>query len=50
MQEIISTKIKKLKSEIEKFFENDEVSLDVAEPYFAQCIAETVRGLLLLCS
>ena len=49
MKEIISTKIEKLKSEIEKFFENDEVSLDVAEPYFAQCIAETVRGLLAAC-
>ena len=49
MKEIIASKIEKLKSEIEKFFENDEVSLDVAESYFVQRIGETVRGLLTAC-
>ena len=49
MKEIITTKIEKLKSEIEKFFETDEVALDVAEVYFTQRIAETVRELLSAC-
>lgn len=49
MKEIISRKIEKLKSEIEKFFEQDEVRLDTAEIYFTQRIGETVRGLLTAC-
>ena len=49
MKEIIARKIEKLKSEIEKFFEDGEVSLDVAEVYFTQRIGETVRGLLTAC-
>ena len=46
MKDIIAREIAKLKSEVEKFFEKDEVSLDVAEVYFTQRIGETVRGLL----
>ena len=34
MKDIIAREIAKLKSEVEKFFEKDEVSLDVAEVYF----------------
>ena len=49
MKEIIAREIEKLKSEIEKFFENDGVSLDIAESYFVQQIGETVRGLLAAC-
>lgn len=49
MKDIIARKIAKLKSEVEKFFENDEVCLDVAEVYFTQRIGETVRGLLTAC-
>ena len=49
MKDIIAREIEKLKSEIEKFFEKDEVSLDVAEVYFTQQIGETVRGLLTAC-
>ena len=49
MKDIIAKEIAKLKSEIEKFFEKDEVSLDVAEVYFTQRIGETVRGLLTAC-
>ncbi len=49
MKEIIASKIEKLKREIEEFFENGEVGLDVAEVYFTQRIGETVRGLLAAC-
>ena len=49
MKDIIAREIEKLKSEIEKFFENDEVCLDKAEGYFTQRIGETVRGLLAAC-
>ena len=49
MKEIIAAEIEKLKSEIEKFFENEKVSLDSAEVYFTQRIGETVRGLLTAC-
>lgn len=49
MKEIITREIEKLKSEIEKFFEKDEVSLSVAEVYFTQRIGESVRGLLTAC-
>ena len=49
MKDIIAREIAKLKSEIEKFFEKDEVGLDVAEVYFTQRIGETVRGLLTAC-
>jgi len=49
VKEIIASRIEKLKSEIEKFFEKDEVSLDMAEVYFTQRIGETVRGLLTAC-
>lgn len=49
MKDIITREIAKLKSEIEKFFEKEEVSLDVAEVYFTQRIGETVRGLLTAC-
>lgn len=49
MKDIITSKLEKLKREIEKFFENGEVSLDVAEVYFTQRIGETVRGLLTAC-
>ena len=49
MKDIIAREIAKLKSEIEKFFEKEEVSLDVAEVYFTQRIGETVRGLLTAC-
>lgn len=49
MKDIIAREIAKLKSEIEKFFETDEVSLDVAEAYFTQRIGESVRGLLTAC-
>ena len=49
MKDIIASKIEKLKSEIEKFFENGEVGLDAAEIYFTQRIGETVRGLLTAC-
>ena len=50
MKDIITREIAKLKSEIERFFEKDEVSLDIAEVYFTQRIGETVRGLLTACS
>ena len=49
MRDIIAREIAKLKSEVEKFFENDEVGLDEAEIYFTQRIGETVRGLLTAC-
>ena len=49
MKDIIAREIAKLKSEIERFFEKDEVSLDIAEVYFTQRIGETVRGLLTAC-
>ena len=49
MKDIIAREITKLKSEMEKFFEMDAVSLDVAEAYFTQRIGETVRGLLTAC-
>lgn len=49
VKDIIAREIAKLKSEIEKFFEKEEVSLDVAEVYFTQRIGETVRGLLKAC-
>lgn len=49
MRDIIAREIEKLKREIEKFFENNEVSLDSAEAYFTQRIGETVRGLLTAC-
>ena len=49
MKDIIAKEIAKLKSEIEKFFEKDEVSLDMAEVYFTQRIGQTVRGLLTAC-
>lgn len=49
MKEIIAAEIEKLKSEIEKFFIKDEVSLESAEVYFTQRIGETVRGLLTAC-
>lgn len=49
MKNIIAVEIEKLKSEIEKFFEEDEVGLDVAESYFTQRIGEAVRGLLTAC-
>lgn len=49
MKEIIASRIEKLKREIEEFFENGEVGLDVAEVYFTQRIGETVRGLLTAC-
>lgn len=49
VREIIAIEIEKLKSEIEKFFEKEEVSLDHAEKYFTQRIGETVRGLLTAC-
>lgn len=49
MKDIITREIAKLKSEIERFFEKDEVSLDIAEVYFTQRIGETVRGLLTAC-
>ena len=49
VKDIIAREIAKLKSEIEKFFEKDEVGLDVAEVYFTQRIGETVRGLLTAC-
>ena len=49
MKDIIASKIEKLKRELEKFFENGEVGLDVAEVYFTQRIGETVRGLLTAC-
>lgn len=49
MKEIIAREIEKLKSEIEKFFEEGELSLDAAEIYFTQRIGETVRGLLTAC-
>ncbi len=49
MNTIITREIEKLKSEIEKFFEKDEIGLDTAEAYFTQRIGETVRGLLVAC-
>lgn len=49
MKEIIASRIEKLKREIEKFFEEDDVGLDEAEVYFTQRIGETVRGLLTAC-
>lgn len=49
MKEIIARKIEKLKSEIEKFFEKGDVSLDEAEIYFTQRISEAVCGLLSSC-
>ena len=49
VKEIIAREIAKLKSEVEKFFENDDVGLDEAEVYFTQRIGETVRGLLTAC-
>lgn len=49
VKEIIAVEIEKLKSEIEKFFEKEEVSLGSAEKYFTQRIGETVRGLLTAC-
>ena len=49
MKNIIAREIAKLKSEIEKFFEKDEVCLDLAEVYFTQRIGETVCGLLTAC-
>ena len=49
MKEIIASRIEKLKREIEKFFEKDDVGLDEAEVYFVQRIGETVRGLLAAC-
>ena len=49
MKDIIAREIAKLKSEIEKFFEKDEVCLDLAEVYFTQRIGETVRALLTAC-
>lgn len=49
MKDIIAREIAKLKREIEKFFEKDEVCLDLAEVYFTQRIGETVRGLLTAC-
>lgn len=49
MKEIIASKIEKLKSEIEKFFEKDDVRLEEAEVYFTQQIGETVRELLSAC-
>lgn len=49
MREIIASRIEKLKREIEKFFEKDNVRLDEAEVYFTQRIGETVRGLLAAC-
>lgn len=49
MKDIIARELEKLKSEIEKFFEQDEIGLDMAEEYFIQRIGETVRGLLTAC-
>jgi len=49
VKDIIAREIEKLKSEIEKFFEKDEVDMDTAEEYFTQRIGETVRGLLAAC-
>ena len=49
MKEIIASRIEKLKREIEKFFEEDDVGLGEAEAYFTQRIGETVRGLLTAC-
>jgi hypothetical protein len=49
VKNIIAREIAKLKSEIEKFFEKDEVCLDLAEVYFTQRIGETVCGLLTAC-
>ena len=49
MKEIITREIEKLKSELEKFFEEDNVSLDKAEPYFTEKISEAVRCLLTAC-
>ena len=46
MKEIITSRIEKLKREIEKFFEKDNVGLDEAEVYLTQRIGETVRELL----
>ena len=49
MKDIIAREIAKLKREIEKFFEEDEIGLDTAEEYFVHRIGETVRGLLTAC-
>ena len=49
VKDIIAREMAKLKSEIEEFFEEDEVGLDAAEVYFTQRIGETVRGLLTAC-
>lgn len=49
MNKIIAVEIEKLKREIEKFFEKDEISLDKAEIYFTQQIGKTVRNLLAAC-
>lgn len=49
MNKIIAVEIEKLKREIEKFFEKEEISLDKAEIYFTQQIGETVRNLLTAC-
>ena len=49
MKEIIVSRIEKLKREIEKFFDKDNVGLDEAEIYFTQRIGEAVRELLTAC-
>ncbi len=49
MNTIITREIEKLKREIEKFFEKEEIGLDTAEAYFTQRIGETVRSLLAAC-
>lgn len=49
VKKIIAVEIEKLKSEIEKFFEKEEVSLGSAEKYFTQRISEAVRELLTAC-
>ncbi len=49
MKSIIAKEIEKLKREIEKFFEKEEIKLDEAEEYFVTRIGETVRGLLSAC-
>lgn len=49
MNTIITREIKKLKREIENFFEKGEVELNKAEVYFTQRIGETVRVLLTAC-
>lgn len=49
MKNIISREIEKLKEDIERFFEKDEISLDAAEGYFVSRIGATVRELLTAC-